>query len=234
MTIYEARQRFDFRWTVLSTVVMVPASLALLRPSPASSFFPVMCGGGVAIAGYLASRRLSRPADADHIKLSQRLRLLMILGVFAAAIILFRNVPSVLMLLGALGLWSICVNVAVQIGVRYPISHKNLLYVQFVADLWVALFLMFVGANWLVIAGVLTFAACTARVADASDQRLLVLQLLASAALLVVSAPIAARAFSVYLFVVVAIAAWSSHHLLALATYLHSVTVSASGESISR
>lgn len=236
MTADEARQRFDFRWTVMGAAVTAAASIAFLWLSVAGFSFVGLSALGVLTSGFLARRLLTRANDATHFRMAQRLRLGVITACCVVALILFRGVSSVVMTVAAVLLWLVFVNAALQWAARYPIfSQRALVYVQFIGDVWVALFLMVWGVNWLVVAGVLAFASSTARNGgEPRDGRLLIVQVFSCAALLVIGSPLAIRAFSLYLFLVVTACAWSADHLVVLATDLRRITASASDGSTTR
>ena len=229
MTTEQARQKFDFHWTVVGASVVLVASISLLHLSLASLSLVAISAVGVVAAGLLARRFLTREFELRHFLLSSRMRLLLVGALCAAALFIQRSNPSAVMSIAGILLWTSCIGVALQIAARYSTPPKLLPYVQFVGDFWTALFLVLLGANWLVIAAVLAFAGATSMVAvEERDRRLLILEGLSTAALLVIVVPVAARGFGCYLLAVVVLTIWSADHLVVLATHLRIATVSGS------
>src|SRR5438067_2224765 len=119
MTATDARQKFDFRWTVLGAAVTGAASLALLQLSWASAGFVAFAVVGVFIGG-LAARRLLVHDDATRqFMLVQRARMLAIAGIVLAAAALVRSNERSLMVIAAIALWIVAISSFLQIGARY-------------------------------------------------------------------------------------------------------------------
>jgi hypothetical protein len=236
MTLDEGKQKFDQRWTVLGGAVTVCSSVALLQLSASSITFVALSVTAIASAGFLARRFISHTPSSRDTLIALRLRLALFMAMAPLSIRYQRTDRSALLIVATMLLWSVCVNLGLQIAVRYSVGKKTTLpYVQFVGDFWVALFLMLAGANWSVVAGGLVFYATTAQVINQErDSRLMVVTVIASASLLVMGSPTGIRAFTIYLFLVIVFTTWSADRLVTLAKHLRLVTVSASDGSAPR
>lgn len=236
MTAGEAKQKFDFRWLVLTGALTVLASVSLLRLSWASVGFTALVLTGVIVNGVAARRLLDHEQATLHFLYVQRLRMCAITLIMPCAAYLVRSNRALLMIVAAIALWLVSVSSFLQIGARYmPAQIKFLSYVQYIGDFWVALFLAIWGADWLIVAGVLAMAAPSANAAvQERDPRLLPVVVISAAALFLFGIPPTARWFAVYVIATIALSAWSAHHLVLLATHLRSLTASASDGSTIR
>ena len=229
----EARQKFDLRWTVLLAASILLGSISLLRLSPASATFVSMVASGMLIAGLAARRLLVEVSGASQLAFVARLRTVIAVVVLIVAAALNHSSKTVVMISAAVMLWTVSVSSFLQVGARLaPAQLRFFPYVQFVGDIWVAIFLAVWGADWMIVAAVLAFAAPTAMVAvPERDPRLLPIVILSAAALFLFGIPTSARLFAIYLTATIALCAWSAHHLIVLANHLRDLTASASDGS---
>ena len=229
MTLDDAKQKFNLRWTLLGGAVAIAASLQLLQLSRASAFFATACVASMTLAGCAARGALTSGAPAPHFMFVQRGRMIILAVGILAASIHARNNRIVLLILAAAALWLISVSGFLQIGMRYaPTQARFFPYVQFFGDLWIAIFLAIWGVNWMYVAGVLAVAAASAIVAVPSrDTRMFPVVFLSTAALFLFGIPPASRGFAIYLIATLTLCAWSAHHMMMLANHLRSTTASA-------
>jgi hypothetical protein len=228
-----ARQKFDFRWTVLAAASILLASVSLLELSPSSAALVGMVAAGMLVAGFAARRLLIAALVQQQFRLVQRLRLLVGAAVILIAAALNRHNETLILILAVVLVWLVCISAFLQIAGRYAPAQANFFpYVQYLGDFWIAIFLAVYGSPWMLVAGVLAIAAPTAMVAiPQRDKRLLPVVILSVAALFLFGIPPEGRLLGIYLIAVVALPAWSAHHLVLLANHLAGLTASASDES---
>jgi hypothetical protein len=233
VTAGEARQKFDFRWTVLFAASVSISSVSLLQLSVAGVAFVSAVAAIMVLAGLAARRLLVEVSAAAHVAYVERLRTVIAMVILLGAAALNHSNKTVVVICAAVMLWIVSLNSFLQVGVRFaPGQIRFFPYVQFIGDIWVAIFLAIWGVDWWIVAGVVAFAASTAMVAVAErDRRLLPVVILFASALSLVGLPIAARLFAVYLIVSTALCSWSAHHLVMLANHLRRLTASESDVS---
>ena len=233
MTTQEACQKFDFRWTVLAASSILLASVALLEFSRSSQALVAMTAAGMLVSGVAARRLLNSDSTALQFRLIQRLRLVVGGAAILVAAAVNHSNETLVMILAVALIWLVCVSAFLQIGARYALARSKFFpYVQYLGDFWIAIFLAVYGAQWMLVAGVLAIGAPTAMVAiPERDKRLLPVVILSVAALFLFGIPPEGRLIGIYLIVVVALPAWSAHHLVMLAEYLAGLTASASDGS---
>ena len=218
MTLVEAKQKFDFRWTVLSAVTVTSSSFALLRLSWSSAALAGIAALTMVVSGYMA-RQILTEEKGSAIR-AQRLRVaaIVLAAIICAAI---KHLDQrLIMFIALIMLWMASVNVFLQIAARYASQYTLLAFVQYLGDYLVAVFLVLAGADWLVIAALLVFAGATAAAAAGKrEQRLLLFTALSAAGLFMGGIPASARFLSVYLTLLVFVATWSAGHLVALASH---------------
>jgi hypothetical protein len=233
MTLDAAQQNFDFRWTVLGASSVLLGSISLLQLSRASGALVALVTLGMLVSGTAARRLLKQGSALRQFLFTQRIRMAAGTGLIVLAATINHSNRALLMILAAAILWLVSVSAFLQIGTRYAAGRLNLFpYVQYIGDLWIAIFLAVWGADWMVVAGVLAIASSTAMVAaPVLDRRLLPMVLLSVAALFLFGIPPAARLFAIYMIATISLSTWGAHHLVVLANHLRGLTVSASDGS---
>ncbi len=236
MTQTEARQKYQFRWTVLGAAVVLLSSASLLQLSSASGSFVGLIVASVLGSGWLAQRHLQQEGGHQGFQAAQRVRLALITILTLVAIASCHADLRLVMIAAGLMLWTAAVSAFLQITARNtPGQIALLVYVQYAGDYLAALFLVISGMNWLLVAGALVFAGSTASVAGQNrSARLVPSVILSAAALFLFAIPPSARLFAIYLTAIVALATWSAHHWLVLADHLRGLTASASDGSTPR
>ena len=233
MTMSGVEQKFDLRWILLWAASVLLSSVSLLRLLLASAAFVTSVAASMLLSGLAARRFLTGDAAATQLAFVERVRTVAAVLTLIAAAALNHSNKAVVMTCAAVMLWTVSVNSFLQIGARFAPAHSRFLpYVQFMGDLWVAIFLAVWGADWMLVAAVLAFAAPSAVVmVPERSPRLLPVVILCAAAIFLFGIPASARLFAVYLASTIALCSWSAHHLILLANHLRPLKASASDGS---